>query len=330
VLPEGATLPAEAAADERFATIAVRRRPGPLHFALTLPGALRRLPLDVAFSVTHAPLRPGVPVALMVNDLSFLRRPGDYPVASRARLRAMVAAQVRAASVVTTVSEFCRDDILDAYRLDRGRVLVVPNTFDPPLDLRPEEKESGQDWLGARGVTGPYFLYLGNVHARKNVDRLVRAFQRARTDPGWPDHQLVIAGGSWWGAESPRAASAPSVVALGRVSDAVREVLLCEATALVYVSLFEGFGLPPLEAMVRGTPVIASATTAIPEVVADAGVLVDPTDEDAIAGAMLALAADPTLRASLAARGRGRGAAFSVEQTGRRAHAALVAAAAVR
>ncbi len=151
VLPDGATLPAEAAADERFATIAVRRRPGPLHFALTLPGVLRRLPLDVAFSVTHAPLLPGVPVALMVNDLSFLRRPGDYPVASRARLRAMVAAQVRAASVVTTVSEFCRDDILDAYRLDPGRVLVVPNTFDPPLDLGPEEKESGQDWLRARG-----------------------------------------------------------------------------------------------------------------------------------------------------------------------------------
>ncbi len=179
-------------------------------------------------------------------------------------------------------------------------------------------------------MTGPYFLYLGNVHARKNVDRLVRAFQRARSDPGWPDHQLVIAGGSWWGAEPSRAGSAPSVVVVGRVSDAVREVLLSEATALVYVSLFEGFGLPPLEAMVRGTPVIASATTAIPEVVADAGLLVDPTDEDAIAGAMLALAANPTLRAGLAARGRGRGAAFSVEQTGRRAHAALAVAAAVR
>jgi glycosyltransferase involved in cell wall biosynthesis len=142
---------------------------------------------------------------------------------------------------------------------------------------------------------------------------------------------LVVAGASWFGSgavEAEAASAAPdSVVFLGRVSDDEREYLLRTARGLAYVSLFEGFGLPPVEAMARGTPVLASATTAIPEVVGDAGVLVDPTDVGAIAEGLRRILTDDQLRSDLSRRGLIRAKNFEVERTGARAVAALRAAA---
>jgi len=331
--PAGAPVPAEVVEWGAMTVDRFRRRSGARHFAVGFPARLRRLARAprLVVSVTHAPIWSPGPVALAVADISFRRCPEHFPPATRARLNTLVPRQATQARAVLTVSEFSRRDILEDFGLHEDRVFVVPCAIEDPVPLGAEAAAAAERSLAAAGVRGPYVLYLGNLHPRKNVARLVRAFARARTDPAMADHQLVIAGGRWWGAgqEEAACAAAPegSVVLLGRIDDAQREHLLLHAHSLAYVSLFEGFGLPPLEAMARGTPVLASTAAAIPETTGDAAVLVDPLDEDAIAGGLVRLAGDDELRADLRRRGRDRAAHFTLARTGEAARAAFSAVA---
>jgi glycosyltransferase involved in cell wall biosynthesis/SAM-dependent methyltransferase len=333
VAAQDVDLPEAVMTDPRFEVRRVRRRSGVVHFATVLPrvvAGLRPRP-DLVFSPTHGPLRCAVPLALMVQDLSFEHRPYDYPLATRLRLRWAVRAQVRTARVVLTVSEDAREDLIRTYGLDPSRVFRVPNASLPPRRVDESELQVQRSWLRDQGVTGPFLLYLGNLHPRKNVISAIEAFGLAqRSQPGLADHQFVVAGGRWWGSGEQEAArrhtSDGSVVFLGRVDDAQRELLLRDAVTLVYPSLFEGFGLPPLEAMARGTPVVASDRTSIPEVVGDGGVCVDPLDLPEFAETLVRVATDPELAADLAERGRRRAASFSVGSTGEALRAAFEAA----
>jgi len=323
-------LPVEIHSHPNARVVSMHRHSGSRHFAIDLTRAIatiRPVP-DVVFSVTHAPVRSPVPVALMVQDLSFHHRPDLYPPIERARLRAVVPRQTRAAAAVLTVSDHARSDLVRSFSLDPARVFTVPNSIAPAEPQRGEVLERGLTWLSAEGVSGPFVLYLGNLHPRKNVARAVRAFtQLRRTEPALADHQFVVAGARWFagGDEERAAADAPTgaIRFLGRVTDDQRELLLQEAEALVYVSTFEGFGLPPLEAMARGTVVVASTATSIPEVCGDAAVLVDPLDTDAIANGLRRALTDDPLRARLVAAGARRVAHYSVERTGRAALAAF-------
>lgn len=319
-----AAVPAEATAD-RFPRRELGGRSEAVRYLWSLPRALRAEPRrpDVLHSVLYAPPRSPVPVALMVPDLSFRHQPEFYSPATRLRLNMLVPGQVRRAAVVMTVSEFCRDDIVAEYGVERERVCVVPNA----VAVAPEEDSAARAdraaWLHAQGLEAPFFLYLGNLHPRKNVDRLVRAFLAARSSGSdLAEHRLVIAGAAWWGGERTRelvARAGDHVRFLGRVSDRDRDRLLRSAQALAYPSLFEGFGLPPIEAMAMGTPVLVANATALPETVGDAALLVDPLDEDAIAAGLVRLAADSGLRRELGERGRRRAALYSYERMGGRA-----------
>jgi glycosyltransferase involved in cell wall biosynthesis len=308
------------------------RRGGAAHFGAELPWYLsrRRREFDVVFTVTHAPVRSAVPTALMVLDLSFLHLPGAYPWSTRARLRALVGHQVRRATTVVTISEFSRRDLIESYRLSPHRVHVVPLTIrcSPPLCT---EREEAAVAALAGYLDRPFLLYLGNLHPRKNVARTIRSFVEAqRVEPSLRGHRLIIAGGRWWGdgeeQEAERAQDG-SVVLLGRVDDEMRQVLLERAQALVYLSLFEGFGLPPLEAMAAGTPVLAADAAAIPEVSGEGALLVDPVDDRAVVAAMRRIMTDGSLRAELVERGRRRVAHYDAAKTGTAALAALTAAA---
>ncbi len=331
LLPTDTELP-DLCSSTRFDVRRVNRRPGSLHFSVELPRNLRALdpPPEAVFSVTHAPAWGRTPTALMVNDVSPLRDPAWYPAATRIRLRAAFRIQIPRATVILTVSEFCRSEILADFPLDHERVFVVPNTIDPPRSLRPEEEASCIRWLEAAGVQQPFVLYLGNHHPRKNVPRLVRGFLAAVSSGRLAGHQLVLAGAAWWGGDGELDLSNTppgSVVALGRVDEVQREHLLRSASVLAYLSLYEGFGLPPIEAMARGTPVLASDRAALPEVTGGAALLVDPTDVDSIAECLTEVATDDALRADLVRRGLARAAQHSVEATGESALAALRAAA---
>jgi glycosyltransferase involved in cell wall biosynthesis len=297
-------------------------RPGAVHFSTDLPLYLarHRSTYDVVFTVTHAPLYSPVPVALMVQDLSFLHLPDVYPGRTRRRLTALVGHQVRRAAAVLTVSDYCRRDLIDSYGLDPERVHVVPNAIDILPALSPEDRTTAQARLMLQQVRAPFLLYLGNLHPRKNVARTIRAFTEARRiDPALAHHTLVVAGARWWGSgetEAAEAAPPGSVALLGRVDDDTRRLLLETADALLYISRFEGFGLPPLEAMAVGTPVLAADAAAIPEVTGGAALLVHPEDDRAIVGGIRRIVTDATLRADLIGRGRLRAANYDLATTG--------------
>jgi len=331
-LRAGAEVPSEIAGDPRFVVRRLARVPSPIRYAIDLPSlvARERPGIDLLLTTNHAPLISTVPRVLLVHDLSFRHHPEHYALMSRLRLNALVPLHVRQARLVLTVSEFSRQDLLSAFGLAPERVVVVPTAVRATSTL--SARTEGAASLRARGVGDRFFLYLGNLHPRKNVARLVDAYARARSrSAAVAAHQLVIAGARGWHSEEvARAAAAlPGlVVMVGRIDDAERDALLGRATALAYPSLFEGFGLPPLEAMAAGTPVLASTTTAMPEVLGDAALLVDPRDVEAIADGLRRLAEDQDLRDTLRERGRSRAAHYTLRTTGERALAAFAIAAA--
>lgn len=312
-----ATLPTSVSAHPSFRRHDVHRAGGSRYFAQQLPKVLRALSRpDLFLAVNHAPVRAPSPVVLMVQDLSFEHHPEHYPWHIRRRLQTVVRHQVRRAHHVATISEFSRQDLLETYDLAPDHVSVIPLAILPPPTFGPAERKAAIRLLRERGIHGRFVLYLGNLHPRKNLGRLVEAMAMVRQHPACQDLQLVIAGSRWWGRDDWDG-NDDGIVALGFVDDDVREVLLRLADVLAYPSLFEGFGLPPLEAMARGTPVVASATTAVGETVGDAALRVDPTDSASIAHGIQRVLTDPRLATSLSAAGLERAACYSVDATGR-------------
>ena len=319
-------LPAEVATAAGFTASRMPPRPGPWHFVQTLPAQLRRARPDLLVTVTHAPIGGPIPVALTIGDLSFEHRPRDYPPVTALRLRTLVRRHARSAAVVLVPSEYTRADVVASYGVAPEAVRVVPNRVAAPPRLDAGETAEADSWLASRGVRAPFLLYLGNLHPRKNVPLLIRSFLRAqRANPDLRGHRLVIAGRRWFrgDAEQEAAAGSDQVVFLGRVSDAVRSRLLGSAEAVAYVSLFEGFGLPPLEAMAHGTPVLTSHVTSLPEVCGDAALLVDPLDGEAVTAGLTRILTDGALREQLRAAGPRRAAGFDIDRVGAAAVDAL-------
>jgi glycosyltransferase involved in cell wall biosynthesis len=321
-----APVPPEILEDPRFLIRRLARVPSPIRYAIDLPRQLAREhpSFDLVLTTNHAPPITTTPRVLLVHDLSFRHYPEHYAFVTRLRLNMLVPLHIRQARLVMTVSEFSRRDLVTTFGLAPDRVVVVPNAVrDSAVGTTPER--SG--WLRDRAVGERFFLYLGNLHPRKNVVGLIQAYARARSrSSAVAAHQLVIAGAPGWRVDdvARAAASLPGlVVMLGRVDDDQRDALLARATALAYPSFFEGFGLPPLEAMAAGIPVLASATTAIPEVLGDAALLVEPDDVDAIARGLERLAEDKGLRDNLRERGLRQATRYSVRTTGERALAAF-------
>jgi glycosyltransferase involved in cell wall biosynthesis len=307
--------------------ITTSAKSGPTFYAHAFPTALGAHPHDAALSFTHAPARHHGPLALAVLDLSFEHLPHAYPRRTRLRLQSLIRHQVKRSASIVTISEFSRQDLIDTYDLDPSRIFVVPGASQTPLVLSQHEYALVDTWRASSGIRDRYVLYLGNLHPRKNVITALRAFALMVTEDR--SLQFVIAGARWWGDDEQlvlreMGIAAANVIHTGQVTAQQREVLLREATCLVYPSLFEGFGLPPLEAMVRGVPVVASDATAMPEVLGDAAVLVDPLDERAMASALAQVVGDMGLREELVRKGHQQAAHWSVDRVGRSARHALL------
>ena len=212
---------------------------------------------------------------------------------------------------VLTVSEASRADLHHHLGLPPEKTFVTPLgvTFPEPAAAPKARPQSEPD--------SPYFLYVGNLTPRKNLGRVIGAFVQVRERH--PGLRLLIVGPKFWGSDesSALAASTPGVELPGFVSDEALDRLYHGAVGLVFPSLYEGFGLPALEAMARGCPVIGSNTSSLPEVISDAGLQVDPLSENAIAEAMLRLLSVPGLRTELVGRGLERARGFSWAATAR-------------
>lgn len=302
----------------RVAIRALWPRPALARIPLSLAAASWRDRLDVLHVQYVGPPWHRGALVVTIHDLAFLRVPQAFPRLQSIRLRWQVRANARRAAVVITDSEHSKRDIRHAYGIAEDRIDVVPLAADPALTPRPDA--GALEAVRRRfGITHRYVLSVGRLTARKNLLGLLRAFERVRPGLAEPA-QLVIAGPRDFQADAldraiASSACANDVVRVGAVSGEDLPVLLSGATAFAYPSVFEGFGLPPLEAMACGVPVICSNTTSLPEVVGEAAVTFDPSRIDDIADALRRVLTDPALRADLAGRGRARAAHFSWRTT---------------
>ena len=285
---------------------------------LSLAVASRRDRLDALHVQYVGPPYHRGALVVTIHDLAFLRIPEAFPRPQSVRLRWQVRANARRAAVVITDSEHSKRDIRYAYGIAEDRIDVVPLAADPRL--APVRDAAAVEAVRRKfGITHRYVLSVGRLTARKNLLGLLRAFERVRPGLAEPA-QLVIAGPHDFGADALDRAIASSawasdVLRVGAVSGDDLPVLLSGATAFAYPSVFEGFGLPPLEAMACGVPVICSNTTSLPEVVGEAAVTFDPSRIEDIAHALRRVLTDPALRADLAGRGPARAAHFSWRTT---------------
>ena len=289
---------------------------------VTLSAELRRRPVDVLHVQYTAPPAAPCPVVATIHDLSFEHIPATFKRRSWMQLRLTVRRTARSARRIVTLSEFSRRDLVETYGLPPGRVTVTPAAAAPRF--RPASTEEIQRVRHLYNITREYVLAVGSIQPRKNLARLFDAYaglRRARGGDKLP--QLVVVGKRAWLYEETLRAAAEcglggELIFTGYVPEADLPALYSGALCFVYPSYFEGFGLPPLEAMACGTPVVAADRTSLPEVVGDAGLLVNPFDAEEIAGAIGRLIGDEHLRAALAERGTARASRFDWRETARR------------
>jgi glycosyltransferase involved in cell wall biosynthesis len=272
-----------------------------LRIPVELPRRARQDRCDLLHVQYVAPPIPRLPIVTMIHDVSFEDVPGLFPRLTELRLKLTVGHAARISRALVTVSEFTRGRIAHHYHVDPERVFVTPNGVGE--QWRPLPEDAARVRLAGFALPESFVLAVGNLHPRKNIPRLVRAVGAARR-AGAGDLHLVLAGQPWWrtgevDAAIEQAAAGGWVHRLGYVDQDSLVALYSTAGVVAYPSLYEGFGLPVLEALACGAVVVASNTTSIPEVAGEAAILVDPTDEQAMAGALARALTDEATRAQL-------------------------------
>ena len=307
----------------------LRRGSDVARLLIELPELARNCGAALLHCTYVAPPRSPVPTVVTVHDVSFVRFPEAFTLRDRALLGTAVPYSARRARAVITPSEHARREVVELLGIPEQRVHVTPEASGP--EFRPVAPAERAEALRRCGVDGPFVLALGNLQPRKNLRRLLDAWRRLREADLLEGHRLVLAGGAH-GKREPvarivaEAGLGDSVLFPGYVPHADLPALYSGATAFVYPSIYEGFGLPVLEAMACGAPVACSNAASLPEVAGDAALLFDPLDSDAIAASLGALLADEGLRAALVARGCSRAAGFSWAACARRTLAAYESA----
>ncbi len=319
----------------RGATHVAEPRHPPTNAGWTLVG-LPRAARQARVDVLHAPAYTAPPVSgrlwgvppivLTIHDVSYARHPEWYPYRRDAVRRAFYRRSARAARVVVTDSQFSAAEIVAAYAVPRERIVIAPLGVREPFTPGGYGTDVSDGGAGVacelpQEISGPFVLHVGDLHERRNIPTVIDAVIGARRHfGGAAGVSLVLAGvdrgvGDAVCAIAARAGVPEAVVKLGVVSEDLLVSLYRCATALVYPSLYEGFGLPVLEAMACGTPVIASRAASIPEVAGDAGILVDPLDVPAWTAAIVDVVNDQDRRADMRSKGLARAAEFTWART---------------
>jgi glycosyltransferase involved in cell wall biosynthesis len=253
------------------------------------------------------------PTVVTVYDLSFLRFPHLFNRGNRAYLGTFTPPSLRRADRVITISESTRRDVIELCGVAPERVTTILLAADERF--RPAPPDETVAFRERKGLPDRFVLYLGTLEPRKNVEVLVRAYAALR-QRGSVEHALVLAGARGWQFEPifrlvQELDLEEHVRFPGFVPFEEQALWYSSAAVFAFPSLYEGFGLPLLEAMTCGTPVVASDTSSLPEVVGDAGLLVDPCDVDGLASALQAVLEDESQRAALARAGLARSRQFS-------------------
>lgn len=286
-----------------------------------LPMACRRERIDLLHCPKSAiPFLSPCPVVVTLHDLIPLKHPETEKFSARLYWRLQIPIAARRATYIITDSEHARQEILADFACPPEKVRPIMLGFDPRM-LAPRKSEETDAVLRKYGLPPEYLLYVGTIQPRKNLDTLIEGFARLKRgdDSG---RKLVIVGRKGWlyerlFARIKELALDTEIIFTGFVPDEDLPYIYDKATVFVYLSLFEGFGLPPLEAMACGVPVITSNTTSLPEVVGTAGITIDPTDVDGLTTALERVLDDSALAAGMREAGRARAQLFSWEAAAR-------------
>lgn len=286
-------------------------------FGLMVPRILRKHKADLFLSPDgFLSLSTSVPQLSVMHDLNFEHYPQDLPAAYSRYYRSFFPRFAKKAARIVTVSEFSKQDIVKHYGVEAGRIDVVHNGVSAVYTPLPAEEQDSVRHKLTGGA--PYLICVGSMHARKNVARLLLAFDRIAAEQ--PSLRLVFVGEQMF--HDPRMEEAwaqvkhkDRVVFTGRLGQQELRRTLGAAMALVYVSYFEGFGIPVAEAMKCGVPVVCANATSLPEVAGEASLYCDPFNVDDIARAMRTIISDPALRERLCAAGLQRAERYTWERT---------------
>ena len=257
-----------------------------------------RADLTVFFNFIVPPRIHGK-VITTVHDLTYIRYPETMDKKNLRRIQKDIMYSLQRSDRILAVSEFSRQELYQLLRVPKEKVSVVYNA--PALS---EEVADAEPLFSRHGISKPYILYVGTLEPRKNLMRLMQAFEKLKQTEGIP-HQLVLAGGKGWNSEDilEHAQKNPDILTIGYVTNAEKNALYQNASLFAFPSLYEGFGIPPLEAMHFGCPVVCANAASLPEVVGDAAEMVDPMEVDSIAEGMLRVLTDESHRADLVQKG---------------------------
>lgn len=308
------------AAAPNFSLVPIRPHTPYLRIPFALPLELARRPVDVLHVQYVPPPFTRTPLVVMIHDLAVLHSRAFFTRREHWRNRILLPWAARKAARVLTGSEWCREDIERTLGVPASKVVVTYHGID--ARFRPVAAGTTGAVLARYGITRPYLLSVGNIQPRKNLRGVLDAFVTLKKEHGLP-HRLVVVGKRAWlfgdvfervrelGLES-------DVTFTGYVPDDDLPAIYSGAEVLVYPSFFEGFGLPPLEAMACGVPVVASREPSFPEILGDAALLADPADPSDIARLVLAALSDRVLRAGLIEKGIARASRYTWEKSARR------------
>ncbi|MCF8277286.1 MAG: glycosyltransferase family 4 protein [Flavobacteriales bacterium] len=287
-------------------------------FELSLPSVLKKINPDLFLSPDgFLSLNADVLSLPVIHDLNFAHNPGDLAKTHAWFYNRYFPKYAHKAKRIATVSEFSKFDIAEQYGIDTDRIDVVYNGVSERFKALSAEESAS---VRAEYTDGhPYFIYVGAIHARKNIERMLAAYEEFRNTLTEP-HRFVIVGNRKWWTPSMQATLdgmqfKDELIFTGRIPEEQLNQLMGAALANVYVSTFEGFGIPIVEAFQSNVPVITSNVTSMPEIAGDAALLVDPFQSSEIAEAMVRIASSETLRQSLVQKGQERANAFTWNRT---------------
>ena len=289
-----------------------------IFFQMSIPHALKRNKIDLFLSPDgYMSLNTKVPTLTVIHDINFEHSPDNLKPSHQKYMTYFSPQFAQYSTRIATVSDYSKQDIVNTYHIDPEKIDVV---FDGAHEgYRPLSPAEQKETRNQYSEGNRYFIFISTILKRKNLATLLTAFDLFKMTDTENTKLLVVGHRVWWKDELAKSYQQmqhkSDVVFIGRAEPQVLSRLLGSATALVYPSFYEGFGIPIIEAFEAEVPVITSNCTSMPEVAGDAALLVDPTNAQAMADAMTQISNNPTLCAELVAKGRTRRDLFSWERT---------------
>ena len=287
-------------------------------FNYSVTRALKKYNIDLFFSPDgYLSLKTNIKQVSVIHDLNFEHYPEDIPASPRKYLKAYFPLFAKKAAKIITVSEFSKQDIVKQYGILPEKITVAHNGGNEAFKPLTNPEQNNVKKKYSNGMD--YFVYVGALHARKNTDRLFQAFNQFKKE-SHSDLKLIVVGQKLWKSDQDNIGFSQlkhkdDIIFTGHLQIEELIKIVAAAKALTLVSYFEGFGIPLVEAMRCGIPIITSNTTSLPEVAGDCGLLVDPFDINDIAKAMTKLIEDENLQSELSQKGLERAKLFSWNQS---------------